>query len=131
LRVYNPKIAVATALSTDVSLIALIPKVRMFDGIASFTGEPGSAPYLTYEEIANIEALRADDETVEDEVTIRVHIWRHGVASLSIIASHVNRIMQASGYTRNYSQDQDEQLETGVIVKHKILSFSGTFTTAA
>jgi len=124
--VYNPKTAVATALSTDSALIALIPKVRMFDGIAKFTGEPGSAPYLTYEELANIPGMEADDETIEDEITIRVHLW--GTASLSTIAGHVNRIMVAAGYTRNYSMDQDEQLDTGQIIKHKIASYSGNFT---
>jgi hypothetical protein len=121
---YNGKPTVATALSTDASLIALIPKVRMFDGSADFSAAP-VYPYLTYEEIGNSESLRADDDEVESEVTFRIHLW--GQASLSTIAGHVNRIMQALGYGRNYSQDQDEALDTGII-KHKIMSFSGTFT---
>lgn len=123
---YNAKPAIAAALSTDSALIALIPKARMFDGIAVFSGEP-IYPYLTYEELANIEGLQADDETIEDEVTIRINLW--GTASLSTIAGHINRVMVAASYTRNYSGDQDEQLDSGQIIKHKIMSYSGNFTT--
>jgi len=122
--VINMKPSIATALSTDEQLIALLPKIYMFDGIATFTGVP-IYPYLTYEEIANIEALNADDEERESEVTFRIHLW--GTASLSTIAGHVNRIMHNIDFGRNYSQDQDEQLDTGQIIKHKILSYSGTF----
>jgi hypothetical protein len=125
IRIYNGKPTIATALSTDVSLVALIPKVRMFDGAANFTTAP-TYPYLTYSELANIEALHADDDEVESEVTFRIHLW--GTASLSTIAGHVNRIMRALGYGRNYSNDQDEQLDTGQNIKHKIMSFTGIFT---
>lgn len=121
---YNAKPLIATALSTDGSLIALIPKVRMFDGTAKFTGEP-VYPYITYEELMNTEGLQADDTEIESEVTFRVHIWSN--ASVSTIAGHVNRIMQAN-FTRNYAQDQDEILESGVVIKHKIMSFTGSFT---
>ena len=124
----NQKPTVATALSTDASLIALIPKLSMFDGIATFSGAP-PYPYLTYEELTNTPALDADDEETESEVTFRIHLW--GTASLSTISGHVDRIMKAIYYGRNYSQDQDEQLDTGQIIKHKIMSFSGTFTYTA
>lgn len=122
--IYNGKPAIATALSTDSSLIALIPKIRMADGFQSPTAAQ-VYPYLDYYELTNIEALNADDDEIESEVTFRIDLW--GTASLSIIAGHVNRIMQAIGYNRNYSNDQDERLETGTIIKHKIMSFSGTF----
>ena len=122
----NAKPAIATALSTDGELIALIPKTRMFDGIATFSGAP-IYPYLTYEELANIEALHSDDAEAESEVTFRIHIW--GTASTSAIAGHVDRIMHSIEFGRNYSRDQDEQLDTGQIIKHKIMSYSGTFTT--
>ena len=122
---YNAKPIIAAALSTDGSLIALIPKVRMFDGIALFVGEP-QYPYLTYEELDNHEALHADNAEIESEVTFRINLWNKA-ASLSTIAGHVNRIMQALDFGRNYSQDQDEVLETGEIIKHKIMSFSNTF----
>lgn len=122
---HNGKPIVAAALSTDASLIALIPKARMADGIVSSTEKP-PFPYLTFEELTNIEALHADDEEVESEVTYRIHLW--GIDSLSVIAGHVNRIMHSLGYGRNYSMDQDEQLDNGQIVKHKIMSFTGTFT---
>lgn len=122
---YNAKPAIATALTTDSALIALIPKVRMFDGIATYTAAP-TYPYLTYDEIANIEALHADDSEIESEVSFRVHLW--GTASLSTMAGHVDRIMKALGFGRNYSMDQDEQLDTGVIIKHKIGSYTGQFT---
>ena len=121
----NAKPLVAIALSTDNDLIALIPKIRMFDGIASFPSAP-IYPYLTYEEIANIESLHADDEEIESEVTFRIHLW--GTASLSIAAGHVDGVMKSINFGRNYSMDQDEQLETGQIIKHKIMSYSGTFT---
>jgi hypothetical protein len=122
---YNGKPAIAAALSTDAALILLIPKIRMFDGTAIFTGTP-SYPYLTYDEINNGEGQHADDEEAESEVTFRIHLW--GQASLSTIAGHVNRIMHVIGYGRNYAMDQDEQLDTGTTIKHKIMSFSGTFT---
>ncbi len=122
---YNGKPIIATALSTDAALIALVPKVRMFDGIATFSTAP-VYPYLTYEELFNGEALHADDEEAESEVTFRIHLW--GEASLSTLAGHINRIMQLIGFGRNYAMDQDEQLDTGKIVKHKIMSYSGTFT---
>lgn len=122
---YNAKPLISTGLSTDGALIALIPKVRMFDGVASFAGA-AVYPYLTYEELDNHEALQADDEEVETEVTFRIHLWGKAT-SLSTSAGHVNRIMQALGFGRNYSQDQDEVLDTGEIIKHKIMSFSNTF----
>lgn len=121
---YNGKPAVFAALSTDSALIALIPKIRMFDGVATFANAP-VYPHLTYEEISNTEALHADDESIEDEVTFRIHLW--GTASLSIMAGHVDRIMRIINFSRNYSMDQDEMLDTGQIIKHKILSFSGIF----
>lgn len=121
----NQKPVIATALSTDTALIALLPKLRMFDGIATFATAP-VYPYLTYEELANIPAQSADDVECESAVTFRIHIW--GTASLSTIAGHVDRIMKSIYFDRNYSQDQDEILDTGQIIKHKIMSFTGTFT---
>jgi hypothetical protein len=125
---YNPKTAIATALSTDSALIALIPKARMASSVAAFTGTP-EYPYLTFFEMANQPALVADDDEAESEISVRVDIW--GKATLSTIASHVDRIMKANGYTRNYSMDNDEVLETGERIYHKSMSFSGTFTFTA
>lgn len=121
----NVKPDIATALSTDSSLIALVPKVSMFDGSAVFKSTP-SYPYIKYEELANIEGLQADDEELESEVTFRFHVWH--TASTSTIAGHINRIVKSIGFTRNYARDQDEVLETGQVIKHKILSYSGNFT---
>ena len=121
----NAKPIIAAALSTDTALLALIPKVRMFDGSAVFASAP-IYPYVTYEELANIEALHADNAECESEVTFRIHLW--GTASLSIIAGHVNRIMKSIDFGRNYAMDSDEILETGVVIKHKILSFSNTYS---
>jgi hypothetical protein len=117
----NAKPTIATALSTDSQLIALIPKVRMFDGVASFSSAP-VYPYLTYDELSNVEGHHADDEEQASEVTFRVHIW--GTASLSTIAGHVDRIMHTINFGRNYAKDQDETLENGIVIKHKILSFT-------
>ena len=122
---FNAKIIIATALSTDTALLTLIPKVRMFDGSAVFSNAP-IYPYLTYEELANIEALHADDTECESEVTFRIHIWH--TASTSAIAGHVNRIMKSIDFGRNYAMDNDEILETGIVIKHKILSFSNTYS---
>jgi len=124
--VHNGKPAVAAALSSDSGLIALIPKARMFDGIARFENAP-IYPYLTFEELTNTPALHADDDEIESELSFRIHLW--GKASLFIIAGHVNRVMHGIGYGRNYAMDQDEQLDSGDIIKHKIMSFSGIFTT--
>lgn len=122
---FNAKIIIAAALSTDTSLIALVPKLRMFDGSAIFASAP-LYPYITYEELANIEALHADDAECESEVTFRIHIWH--TASASVIAGHVSRIMKLIDFGRNYSMDNDEILETGQVIKHKILSFSNTYS---
>lgn len=122
---YNGKPAISLALSSDSQLIAIVPKARMFDIDATFTGVP-VYPYITYEELYNSEGLNADDEEQESEVTFRFHIWN--TSSNSTIAGHINRIMQSIGYCRNYSNDMSEVLDTGVIIKHKIMSFSGTFT---
>lgn len=121
----NAKPLVASALSTDAALIAILPKVRMFDGIATFTTAP-VYPYLTYEEIGNIEALHSDDAETESEVTFRIHVW--GTASTSAITGHIDRVMKAAQFGRNYALDQDELLDTGQVIKHKIMSYSGTFT---
>lgn len=121
---YNAKPLVASALSTDAALIALIPKVQMFDGSAKFKEAP-IYPYLTYEEIGNIEGLHSDDEEVESEVTFKIHLW--GPDSLSTIAGHVNRVMKSQGFGRNYSYDQDETLDTGQVIKHKIMSYTNTY----
>lgn len=122
---YNAKPLISTAISTDASLVALLPKVRMFDGVATFSGEP-IYPYLTYSELPNVEGLQADDTEIESEVTFRFNIY--GTSSLSTIAGHVNRILKSIGFTRNFSMDQDEVLETGQAIKHKIMSYSGNFT---
>lgn len=125
---YNGKIAIATALSTDASLIALIPKVRMFSSVAAFATTP-AYPYLTFFELANSPSMFADDSEEESEITIRVDIW--GTASLSIIAGHVDRILKTVGYGRNYAIDNDEVLDDGTRIYHKSMSFSGTFTFTA
>ena len=122
---YNAKPLIASTLTGDAQLIALVPVANMFDGSALFTEKP-LYPYLTYEELLNREALHADDAEAESEVSFRIHIWHK--ASTSVIAGHVNRIMHAIGLGRNYALDQDEQLETGEIIKHKIMSFTGTFS---
>jgi hypothetical protein len=122
---YNAKPLIASAISTDAQLIALLPKIRMFDGVAVFGGTP-VYPYLTYEELMNVEGLQADDTEIESEVTFRINIF--GTASLSIIAGHVNRILKGIGLTRNFSMNQDEVLETNQVIKHKIMSYSGNFT---
>jgi hypothetical protein len=98
----------------------------MFDGSATFSGTP-VYPYLTYEELMNIEGLHADDEEVESEVTFRIYIW--GITSLSTIAGHIDRIMHSIEFGRNYAMDNDETLDTGQVIKHKILSFTGNFAT--
>lgn len=121
---YNAKPIIATALSTDSSLIALIPKIRMFDNVANFSNEP-IYPYLTYEELTNIEHIHGDDEELASEVAFRINVF--GITSLSAIAGHINRVMKSITFGRNYAQDQDETLENGIIVKHKILSFTSVF----
>ena len=121
----NAKPIIATALSTDAALIALIPKIRMFSSIAAFTTTP-AYPYLTFFELANNPSMFADDFEEESEITIRLDIW--GTASLSVIASHVDRILKTVGFGRNYSIDNDEVLDTGTRIFHKSMSFSGTFT---
>ena len=122
---YNAKQLIATALSTDSSLIALIPAVRMFSSIAAFTTTP-TYPYLTFFVLADSPGMFADDDEIESEITIRVDLW--GTASLSVIASHVDRIMKTIGYGRNYAKDNDEVLDDGTRIFHKSMSFSGTFT---
>ena len=122
---YNGKIAIATALSTDTALIALIPKARMFSSVAAFATTP-TYPYLTFFVLANSPSMFADDSEEESSITIRVDLW--GTASLSVIMGHVDRILKTIGYGRNYAMDNDEVLDTGERVFHKSLSFSGTFT---
>ena len=123
----NQKPVIATALSTDTALIALIPKVRMFSSVAGFTGTP-IYPYLTFFELMNSPSMFADDSEEESEITIRVDLW--GTASLSTIASHVDRILKAIGFGRNWAIDNDEVLDTGERIFHKSMSFSGIFTFA-
>ena len=122
---FNAKPIIATALSTDTVLLTLIPKIRMFSSIAAFTATP-AYPYLTFFELANSPSMFADDSEEESLITIRLDIW--GVASLSVIASHVDRILKTVGFGRNYSIDNDEVLDTGQAIYHKSMSFSGTFT---
>jgi len=126
--VVNIKPAIATALSTDASLIALIPKARMFSSIAAFSTAP-TYPYLTFFEIANSPALQADDDEIESGITIRLDIW--GTATLSTIAGHVDRIMKTIDFGRNWAIDNDEVLDDGTRIYHKSMSFSGTFTFTA
>lgn len=127
-QIYNAKPTIAIALSTDTALIALIPKSRMFSSVAAFTTTP-AYPYLTFFELANMPALQADDTECESEVTVRVDIW--GTSSLSVIASHVDRVMKSIEFGRNYAIDNDEVTDLGVTVYHKSMSFSGTFTFTA
>jgi hypothetical protein len=125
---YNGKPIIFTALSTDASLIALIPKIRMFDGVATFASAP-IYPYLTFFELINMPSLFGDDEELESEIAIRLDIW--GTASLSVIAGHVDRILKTINFGRNYSIDNDEVLDTGISIRHKSMSFSGIFTFTA
>ena len=124
---FNAKPVIATALSTDTAIVALIPKTRMFSSIAAFTTTP-AYPYLTFFELANNPGMFADDIEEESEITIRVDIW--GTGSLSTIAGHVDRVMKTIGFGRNWANDNDEILETGERIYHKSMSFSGTFTFA-
>lgn len=122
---YNAKPLIAAALIADVSLIALVPAIRIFDGSAKFTTQP-IYPYIVYYELANVEGENADDDELESEVTFRFDIY--GTSSLSTIAGHINRIVKSLGFTRNYFMDQDERLDTNDIIKHKIGSFTGNFS---
>ena len=124
----NQKPVIATALSTDTALIALIPKIRMFSSVAAFTTTP-TYPYLTFFVLADSSGMFADDDEIESEITIRVDLW--GTASLSVIMGHVDRILKTIGYGRNYAKDNDEVLDDGTRIHHKSLSFSGTFTFTA
>ena len=124
----NQKPAIATALSTDTALIALIPKIRMFSSIAAFTTTP-TYPYLTFFDLANSPSMYADDSEEESLVTIRLDLW--GTASLSVIASHVDRIMKSIMFGRNWMGDNDEVMDTGERIYHKSMSFSGNFTFTA
>jgi hypothetical protein len=99
----------------------------MFNGVATFSGAP-PYPYLVITEIMNQPGLVADDSEIESTITVRVDIF--GTATLSTIAGHVDRIMKAIGYTRNFAADTDEILDTGEKIFHKTLSFSGNFTFA-
>jgi len=121
----NQKPAIATALSTDGELIALIPKTRMFSSVAAFSGTP-IHPYLTFVEIMNMPEMFSDDEETESSITVRIDLWN--TSSLSVIASHVDRIMKSIGFGRNWSIDNDEMLDDGTRIFHKSMSFSGTFT---
>ena len=121
---YNAKPLIASALTGDAQLVAMVPAAHMFDGIAVFNESP-EYPYITMEELGNNEEMHADDTEIESSVIFRVHIWHR--SSVSAIAGHVNRIMRSIGFGRNYALDQDERLDTGEIIKHKIMSFSGTF----
>jgi len=123
--VYSGKEAVFSALTGDASLIALIPAEWIFPGSADFSGDT-VFPYLTFDELNNSEGLHADDEETESEVTFRVNIF--GKASLTTITGHIDRIMKAIGYGRNYKQEQDEALNETTIVKHAIMSYTGNFT---
>ena len=119
------KAAVFAALTGDASLIALIPADRIFNGSADFSGDP-VFPYLTFDELNNGEGQSADNDEIESEVTFRINVF--GTASLTTIAGHIDRIMKALGYGRNYKQEQDEALNESTIVKHAIMSYTGNFT---
>ena len=121
---YNGKTAITSALTADALLIAIVPASRISDGIRA-SKEP-VYPYITFEEIDNRPGLFADEDEVESEVTFRIHIW--GTSSVSVISGYVDRIMNTIEYVRNYSRDEDEQLDSGVIIKHKIMSYTGNFT---
>lgn len=124
---FNAKPTIATALSTDSALIALIPKLRMFSSIAAFSTTP-TYPYLTFSELANNPSMFADDSEEESEITIRLDVW--GTASLSTIAGHVDRVMKTIGFGRNWANDSDEIFDDGTRIYHKSMSFSGIFTFA-
>jgi hypothetical protein len=96
----------------------------MFDGTAVFASAP-VYPYITFEEISNIEGNHADDMEIASEVTFRLHVWN--TASTSTIAGHINRIMHSLGFGRNYSHDQDETLESGISIKHKVMSYTNKY----
>jgi predicted double-glycine peptidase len=96
----------------------------MFDGIAKFSSQP-IFPYLCYYELNNSEGQKADDTEIESEITIRIDLY--GTSSLSTIAERVDRIMKSLDFARNYFNDQDETLETGETIKHKIGSYTGNF----
>ena len=151
----NIKQIVSYALSNDSDLLELIPKVRMFNGAALFTGKP-VFPYLVFYILNDVEAQQADDEEIESEITIRIDLYHHSSESqtinksiiwgsdvewgqdyrwtsseitsidLELIKNEVNRVIKNVGFTRNYFQDMDEIKETGII-KHKIGSYTGNF----
>jgi len=124
---YNGKPVITTALTSDSSLIALIPAARINDSYP--TESTPIYPFLSFMEIGNTPSLNADDEEIESEVTFRIDIY--GKSSLSVTAGHVDRIMKSIGYGRNYSDDNNEMLDDGTKIFHKVMSFTGTFTYTA
>jgi hypothetical protein len=122
---FNAKPIVFTLLTNDAGLTALVPKTRIFHGTAIFKKEP-IFPFIVYDQLDNHESLHADDEEVETEVTFRFKIYNRD--STSTIANNLERVLKSIQFGRNYTQDQEEALETGEIIKYEVMSYTATFT---
>lgn len=86
--------------------------------VAVYDEGPVTAPYITFFELTNFEAIHADDDELESEIHMQVDVWTKG--STSPIAAEVVKVMKRLGFSRTSAGDR---YESDTSTYRKILKF--------
>lgn len=113
----NLNATIYTALTTNAALIALVSVANIFHGQPPDVTRP-TFPYISFFELDNREAVRADDAELLSEIVYVVDIFVQN-ASPGAIALAVNTVMVGLGFVRGASTDLYEDDN----VRHKHMKF--------
>lgn len=111
----NVKPQVVEALENNTALVNLLGGKKVFSMTTSEDTEP---PYITYQEINNIDDDYYDNEAYSSEIYLVFNIWSYG--STTKIAQELDKTMKGLGFKRTGAHDNyDKEVE----IHQKIMKY--------
>lgn len=104
----NVKPLVVEALENNQTLVNLLGGKKVF---FMTTSEDTELPYITYQEIVNIDDTYYDNKAYSSEIQLVINIWSYG--STTKIAQEVDKTMKNLGFRRLGAVDLYHE-ETGI-----------------
>jgi len=93
----NVKPLVVEALENNETLVNLLGGKKVF---FMTTSEDTKLPYITYQEIVNVDDTYYDNEAYSSEIQFVINIWVPGDESTTKIAQEVDKTMKSLGFKR-------------------------------
>lgn len=108
----NVKPQVVDALENNIELVNLLGGEKVF---FMTTSEDTELPYITYQEIVNIDDTYYDNEAYSSDIQMVINIWSYG--STTKLAQEVDRTMKSLHFKRLGAVDLYHE-ETGIYQKN-------------